>query len=208
MISDSTTLQAAVESWLDRTDLDLPGLIQLAERRIARLVRRKTVRASLPLAAYATDLTQLADFGELRSIRIDSAYIGQNHPIKIVTPEQLAEMRQLFASTGRPQYACVVGTELLCGPTPDETYTTEVTYFEKLVPLATAADGVNSLITEAPDLYLWGVMVEASKFLEHDARVPMWKDSFESAIVELNEVREREEFSASLRPIRLPVVFG
>lgn len=207
MISNYTTLQSEVDSWLARTDLSVPSLIQLAELRIGRLVRRKTLRASLTLSAYANVLTQLADFGELRSIRLDTAVISDNQPIKIVSPEQLAEARQQFSPTGRPRFACVVGTELLVGPSPDQDYSCEVTYFEKLTPLSDSVP-TNSILTEAPDIYLWGTLVEGSKFLEHDARVPMWKDSFDTAINELNNVREREEFSASLRPIRLPIVIG
>lgn len=162
----------------------------------------------MTLSAYANLLTALPDFGELRSIRLDGAIIANNRPLRIVSPEQLAEARQEFSPTGVPQMASVVGPELLVGPTPDQPYPCEVTYFEKLTPLANAVNGVNSILAEAPDIYLWGTLVEATRFLEHDARVPMWKDSFENAVLELNAVREREEFSASLRPIRLPFVIG
>jgi hypothetical protein len=75
------------------------------------------------------------------------------------------------------------------------------------VPLS-ATNLTNSILTEASDIYLYGALLEATPFLEHDERIPVWKAAFDGAIAELDDQREREEFQASIRPARLPVRFG
>lgn len=171
-------------------------------------MRRKTLRADLTVSAYANALTGLAAFGELRSLHLVTGSPHLDAPISVGSPEQLAELRQMYAgTTGRPKRAAIVGTELLVGPTPDQSYTAEATYFEALQPL-TAINTTNSIIVEAPDIYLWGSLMQAEKYLENDARVQTWKTDFAECIEELNGKRQTEEYSASFRPGRLPVVYG
>jgi hypothetical protein len=106
-----------------------------------------------------------------------------------------------------PRYGAVVDGTLLLVPSPAESYPAEIIYFEALIPLG-ADVATNSTLDAAPDLYLFGALVEAEPYLEHDERIATWKTKFESALADLNDAREREEYNASLRPIRLPVVFG
>lgn len=108
---------------------------------------------------------------------------------------------------GRPIRAAIVGSELLVGPTPDQSYTAEATYFEALQALS-GSNATNSIILEAPDIYLWGSLMQAEKYLENDDRVATWKTDFAECVEELNGKRQTEEYSASYRPVRLPVVYG
>ena len=80
-------------------------------------------------------------------------------------------------------------------------------YYESLDPLTTT-NATNVVLDEAPDAYLFGALLQAEPYLEHDDRIPIWREKFDRAIDQLNDVRDREEYMASLRPIRLPVVFG
>jgi hypothetical protein len=100
-----------------------------------------------------------------------------------------------------------MGTEFLFAPAPDQTYTAEVFYFSKLIPL-TSGNPTTVLFTEAPDLYLYGGLLQAAPYLENDERIPIWRENFERAIEQLNVVRSNEEHSASTKSVRLPMVFG
>jgi hypothetical protein len=207
VISNYSTLQTAVANWLDRTDLDdrIPEFIALAEARIRRLLRRKSVREALTLDSAEVALPATA--AELRSLRLNTGTRFQDWPIKIITPEFLAEQRQRAEDTGLPIFAAVVDQTLLLVPEPDQEYTAEIIYFQALVALSASAT-TNATLTEAPDIYLYGALAEAEPYLEHDERVSMWQSRFETAIAELNTVRQNEEYGASLRPARLPVVLG
>lgn len=203
---DYTGLKVAVAAWLNRTDLTetIPGFIKLAEAQISRRLRRTTMRATVTISDAAYVLS--AAVAELRSLRLVTADTRKDLPITICTPEILASHRASWSAVGRPRFAAVVGGSLLFVPAPDQAYSLEISYFPRLIPL-TASNLTNIVLTEAPDLYLYGALKAAAPYLEHDERIPVWDAGFETALTELGIVREREEFNASLRPARLPRVF-
>lgn len=209
MIEDYASLQTAIGKWLDRDDDDLvdriPEFIQLAEAKIKRRVRRKSIRTTLNVSAEAT--TMPADCVALRSIYPRTGSPSRDRAIKVCTPEQLIEHRAALAPSGRPKWAVVVAGQLLLAPAPDQTYSLEVIYFEKLSPLSDS-NVTNSVLIEAPDIYLYGALAEAEPYLKNDERVALWKTLFNDGVQELDTARQEEEYNASLRPIGLPVVLG
>lgn len=208
VLTTYTGLKDAIAKWLNRTDLtdQIPAFIRLVEVQIARTLRRTTRRATVSIIGEAFTLP--ATMAEPRSIHLVSGSAHQDLPIYIVTPEMLAEVRASNGATaGRPRYASVIGRDLVFAPAPDRDYTAEIVYFEALVPLS-STNTSNVVLTEAPDAYLYGALKEAAPFLEHDERIAMWETKYNTAIEQLTAAREREEFNASLRPARLPRVFG
>lgn len=201
-----TELKAAIAVWLNRTDLTdvIPGFIKVAEAQISRRLRRSTMRATVTVAAESYNLS--ADVAELRSLRLVTSDTRKDLPITICTPEILDSHRAVWSAIGRPRYAALVGGSLLLVPVPDQAYSMEISYFPKLIPLS-LSNLTNIVLTEAPDLYLYGSLKASAPYLEHDERIPVWNAGFETALSELGIVREREEFNASLRPARLPRVF-
>lgn len=200
-------LQTSVGDWLNRTDLTsvIPDFIALAEAEIKRRLRRSVTRTTLTIDGEA--ITPPADMAELRSIYLASDSPTQDTPIRIATPEMLAERRARNAgNTGRPTDVAYVAGELLFAPTPDQTYTAEIIYFTQLTALSNT-NTTNAVLQEAPDAYLFGALLQAEPYLENDPRIPVWQDRFDKAIDQLNDVRDREEYNASLRSLRLPIVF-
>jgi hypothetical protein len=195
-------LQAAIARFLNRSDLvdDIPGFITLAEAQISRVLRRTTIRASVSI--FGPSFAIPASVVELRSLRLVTASTRLDLPIVIVTPEVLAERRAGRNAVGRPTHAAIIGSELLFVPACDQAYTMEMSYFAKLVVLS-ATNPSNLVLVEAPDLYLFGALKEAAPFLEHDERTPLWEAKYNTAIEQLTAVRDREEFNASIRPMRI-----
>lgn len=195
-------LKDSVADFLNRDDLDdvIPDLITLAEKQIDRRLRRGTVRAGFVINAQVQALP--SDCAELRSIRYDVSL--SRHAIPIVTPEALSDFRT--ESQGLPRYAAVVDGVLLFDRVPDQSYDAEIIYFSRLVPLS-SGNASNDILVSAPDLYLFGALKEAEPYLDNDGRVPLWTAKFEEALLAEEIARERAELGASLRPMRLPVVF-
>lgn len=208
MLDSYDNLQTAVKKWLGgRTDLDdqIPDFIALAEARIRRRVRRRSIRATITISSAETTLP--ADCAELRSLRLSSSIPSLDRPMDVGSIEQLSAVRARHnAVPGRPIRAAVLGDKLLVAPAPDQPYTAEIVYFEKLLPLSATVQS-NSVLADAPDLYLYGALCEAAPYLEHDERIPVWDSRVEKTMAELDAAREREEFNASLTPVRLPVRF-
>ena len=202
-------LQTAVADWLLRTDLttQIPDFIQLAEAEISRRLRRCSTRTTITIVDRETTLP--ADAVELRSLYLQSGEPYKDVPIMIVSPEMLAEVRARRANTAyRPLAASMIAGTLVVAPDPDQSYTAEIIYFQALSPLTGGtSSSTNSVLTDAPDIYLYGTLLQAEPFLEHDERAPMWQQKFDTAINQMNDVRDREEYNASIRPVRLPIVF-
>jgi hypothetical protein len=202
-------LQLAVAKWLNRRDLTtmIPAFIKLAEDKITRRVRRRTVRGELSVSTESTALP--ADCAVLRSVYPRSSEVERDRPLENTTVEMFAEKRAYYGGVaGRPKVFTVVnGRELLVAPAPDDTYTLGVHYFSKLARL-TDDNQTNDVLAEASDVYLYGALAEAEPYLKNDERIAIWKEKFDASIAELNHVREEEERSASISPARLPVVFG
>lgn len=209
MIDSYTALQTAVENWLDRDDdtvVDrIPEFIQLAESKIRRRVRKKTIRTNLVVGGRATTLP--SDCAELRSAKPTTSTTSLDRPLILTTPENLAKRAAGMSTSGRPRYFAVVDGQLLLAPTPDDDYTLEVIYYEALTPLSSTVS-TNSVLRDNPDIYLYGALAEAEPYIKNDERVALWKGNFNEAVEELNELRQKEEYGASLRSPGLPVVFG
>lgn len=200
-------LKDAIAKFLNRTNLTdvIPAFIALAEAEIARRVRRKTITTTITVSGATTALP--ADCVELRSVHLVTSSKGRDLPLNVGTPEMLAEMRARYGgAAGRPILACLMGGKLEVAPAPDASYSAEIKYFEKLTPLS-ATVAANSVLTDSPDVYLYGALKHSAPFLEHDERLSLWTSLFDSAVDQLDIAREREETSASLRPVRI-VPFG
>jgi hypothetical protein len=205
-LSTYTGLKGSIASYLWRSDMteQIPAFIQLAEAQIRRRLRRKSIRTSITVAQESTTLP--ANCAEIRSLHFLTSFRGRDLPIRVGTPEQLAETRASYGGAGRPIAAAMIGGFLVVAPEPDQSYLADLVYFEKLSPLSDS-NTTNSVLDEAPDLYLFGALMEAAPYLEHDERIPVWQAKYETALSELEAVREREETNASLRAVRLGRVF-
>jgi hypothetical protein len=204
-------LQTSIIEFVNREDDSgfadaVPGFIALAEARMKRMLRRTTVVDTLSVGSGDATVEFPEDLEELRSIA-QSATLGYP-PVKIVSFEQLNEMKARFSPTGRPQFATVAQGILYLVPAPTDAYLDfTISYFSTLVPLSDENES-NEVLIQAPDAYLYGALCEAAPYLQHDERLPIWEAKFAAAIESLNTDRQNKEFGASVRPARLPVVFG
>jgi hypothetical protein len=205
-ITNATTLYAAVDNWLGRDDLTarVPDFVVLAEAEMRRELRAVVVRDTIQLATEEVDLG--ATVSQLRSIVLQTGTPSQDKPLRIVTPEQLAERRAELTEAGRPKYASIVNGKLVLVPAPDDTYDADIIYFAAVDPLATTA--TNAILSAHPDVYLFGALSMAALYLPDEPRGAMWSQRFSTAIAQINTARQRAEYGASLRPARLPVVLG
>ena len=69
-------------------------------------------------------------------------------------------------------------------PTPGENYTLEMVYRSNLSGLS-SSNATNWLIEFAPDLYLYGALLESAAYMEDDARLAKWGAAFTSVLDQL-----------------------
>lgn len=201
-------LQTSIADWLNRSDLTavIPDFITLAESEINRRLRRTSVSDTFDIDDETVDPP--GDMAELRSISLVSGEPHLDVPLRLCTPEMLAERKARSAGTaGRPSDVAIVAGKLQFAPAPDQTYTANIVYFQSLSPLS-ATNTSNTVLAEAPDVYLFGALMHAEKYLEHDEREQVWANRFDAALDQLMDRRDREEYTPSLHAVRLPRVFG
>jgi len=202
-IVDYASLQSAVTEYLAR-DQDatlisrIPTFIQLAEAKFNRqlFVRQMEQRATAVanLASSEPEFISLpADFQSMRRVRISS--VGGKPCLSFKSGTQLDEYRFGISNVaGQPRYFTVFGDEIELAPTPDAAYTVEMVYRRQIPPLA--ANDQNWLLTLAPDLYLYGALLESAPYIKEDVRIQTWGLGFSSALNELNNLGLTSTFNA------------
>ena len=209
-ITDYTTLQAAVIEYLGR-DQDttiiarVPTFIQLFEAKMNRslFVRQMEQRSSATIDAGVDDAEFVllpSDFQSMRRVRISS--VTGKPLLEFRSGVQMDESRfQKSNVTGQPQYFTIFGEEMEIAPTPDTSYTIEMIY-RKNIP-ALSSNSSNWLLTLAPDIYLYGALLEASPYMKEDGRIQVWGLGLKTALDDLNSLGMTSTFNSGPMTVRV-----
>jgi hypothetical protein len=73
----------------------------------------------------------------------------------------------------------------IVAPTPDAAYPFEVLIYQ-LLPLLDDANQTNWLTDYAPQVLLYGALLEATPFLKNDERIQVWQTMYDRAAQALN----------------------
>lgn len=203
-------LVSATEDWLERGDINarVPDFIVLAEAKLNRalFVTQMEGRSVTSVDTASTDpefISLPVDFQSMRSLRL-SGVTGKPR-LAFMSQTQMDDYRYSSDNlTGQPVYFCVMGTELQLVPTPNSNYALEMIYRKTIPPLAT--NSPNWLLILAPDLYLYGTLLEAESYLQSDTRIPIWASKYKDALEELNTLGFRQSFDSGPSSITLPGV--
>lgn len=207
-ITTYAQLQTAAASWLDRTDLTalIPEFIELSEARFNRVIRSPDMIAKDTTFALASQFTTLpTDTLEIIRIVVD---VSPPITLEYLTPEEISEGRGVMNTTGRPRYFTVIGGatgQLEVLPSPDDTYTSSIIYYTKIPALTDSATS-NWLLASHPDIYLYGLLVEAEPYLKNDERLPVWSSQLDQALTELRLQGQRTLHSGSSLRMRARVL--
>ena len=164
----------------------LPRLINMAERRIARDLKIQgfIVAVTTPLSVGVSTYAKPNRWRETISMTTKSG--DTVTPVFTRSYEYCRSYWPDDTQTGQPQfYADYDYTHWLLVPTPNDTYDLEVLYYELPVLLDDATQ-TNWLTDYAPNLLLYGALLEATPFLKNDDRIATWQNYYQSAANALN----------------------
>lgn len=183
-------LKASIANWLNRTDLDteIPDFIALAENRIAHEIRVPTNEKSAIISVDSQGFTTLpSDFLEVKDIFYN---------YEPLTRIPLTQLYSYTPQAGEPQYFARETHKLKFFPTPTLTASDElrmIYYYD--VGSLSSVQPTNHLLSLAPELFLYGSLVEAANFLDADAQ--KWEIGFQQAVGRLTKHARDSEFSGS-----------
>ena len=204
-LSNYTELKAAIADWLDRSDLTsrIPDFITLAEARVNRELRIRAMenRATMTTTSGQRYFALPARYVQMRNFQLNTNPIT---PLEYITPEMLD---RLYGSdtSGKPKAYTLLGDEIQLAPIPDSTYTVEMAYYEKFSPLGDGTGGTvtsNWLTESAPDVLLYGALIEAEPFIRNDERMPLWLNAYKEAIDKIQHADARDRHSGSQMRVR------
>lgn len=188
-----TELKASIADWLVRADLTatIPDFISLAEAQIERKLRTRQmiVRSD---ASIDTEYSAVpSDFLDTKSLKLNTNPVT---PMQFETIESLDQLASRTNAAGKPTYFSIVGNQIRVVPTPDTTYTAELTYYAKLTKLSSSV-ATNWLLTSSPDIYLYGALLQAAPYLQDDARIAVWSALYQSGLDQLQLADDRSTTS-------------
>ncbi len=186
----------------------IPTFIQLAEAKFNRqlFVRQmeQRVDGAGRIASSEPEFISLpADFQSMRRVRLSS--VTGKPCLEFRSGTQMDEYRFRTSDVAaQPRYFTVFGDEIEFAPTPDAAYTIEMVYRQNIPPLASNAS--NWLLALAPDLYLYGALLESAPYIKEDGRIQTWGLGLTAALNDLNssradiDIQRRADDGSRLRP--------
>ena len=193
-ISNYSELKSAIADWLDRTDLtdSISDFITLAEARHKRdfKLRRMETRVTANTIADTEYYTLPDQYVAMRNIQLNT---DPKTSLEYLTPEQ---MDRIYAGSmkGKPRAYSIIGNDIQLRPIPDSAYEIEILYFKHFAALSDSAP-TNEMLTNHPDAYLYGALVEAEPYLQNDKRLQTWSSLYDRAKQDIISSNERDRHS-------------
>jgi len=193
-----TTLQQDVRRYLERGATlaedaivyeQIPRLINLAERRIARELKiQGFINVVTDNLIVGQSVYQKPDrWRDTVSINIGTG--ATNDVRKFLFTRDYEYLRSYWPDESLTEepvfYADYNYTNWLILPPPDEAYPFEVLYYE-LPVLLDDENQTNWLTDYAPQVLLYATLLEATPFLKNDDRIPVWQQMYDRSAAMLN----------------------
>ena len=196
-LSTYTELQAAIADWLNRQDLSaqIPDFIRLTESRLNREFSIRTIKSDVTLTATAGSRSIALPTGFREALNLWILRSGARNEIKrYINPDLLTVDPN---NAAEPNYWAVDGSNIVFERPCDQAYTF-ILRVEGGVTLSTATP-TNLILTNYPDLYLFGACAEAGPYLRDAELSATFEAKFQAA---LTDARAKESRSDKLTTLR------
>ncbi len=205
-ITNFGELKTAIADWLDRSNLtdNIPTFVKFAEGRIhygagqaqmaVEPLRCRSMENTASLTASSGTRTTALPTGYLQARRLTL----EENPrtlIEFAPPEKLWR-NDVDGVSGRPRRTAVEGDNLVWSPLPDKDYALSLQYFKAFDALSADGD-TNWLLTNAPDVYLYAALTEASIFTRNLNAANDYAVRYGASVSALNRAEARARASGS-----------
>jgi len=193
-ISNFSELKQAGESWLDHQlfTARVPDFITLFEATANRRLRVRQQETSTTLTPSSGSATLPADYLSWRRV---TWIADPGRDLEYVHPSYL-QAAYPTSPQGAPTVFTIEGSTLKVRPVDDTGL--DFLYFQKIPSLSDAAP-TNWLLTAHPDLYLFGLLVEAEMFGVNDPRGALWASRRDSIFDEIEKLSNKTRGAGAIR---------
>jgi hypothetical protein len=191
-LSTYSDLKSATADWLERSDLNprIPDFIALAESRLNRLFRGRMneVNAALTATPGLRTITLPATFSEAVSV-----HLGGCDELRFIDPA----LMEVHTTAGRPDFWAIDGGSLVFERPADQAYAITLRHLRKFA--LSDAEPTNPILTDYPDLYLFGALLEAAPFLRDADLMALFQGRFDIAMQEATNKENQSRAHGKLR---------
>lgn len=191
IITSYASLQTAVSDYLARDDLTsfVPNFIQNAENKLYRRFNLRNEETALSVSITSGAATVPTDFKALKFAYYDQA------PALLLQWVAIEELYRDYPNRSDSQLPSVISreaTSFVFGPNPPDG-TLKGVYYAKKDPTRTTDP--SWYVTNAPEVLLYGALLEAAPFIHNDERLQTWQAFFSDAVQSLLAEQDHAEVS-------------
>lgn len=202
-----SNLKTTIANYLNRSDLTayLADFISLTE---ARLNRELRVREMVNIDTSITTVSGTQSYSLPTGFIEATSIIYQSDPyrtLRFISNSDFYNKYNTSQTSGLPTYFSIVGTNILLGVAPDSAKTLQINYYKKITSLSDS-NTTNDILTNYPDLYLYGALAESAPFLMQDERLNTWATLYKEALDKANEASRRGSTTSSPLQMSTPQV--
>lgn len=195
MITSYATLKTDVAGWLNRTNLTskLGDFVQIAESNIRRDLEVRTQELIATGSLTGETLAFPTRYSELRRLKVGDRLC------RYLTPEHYA--LKDFQNAGAPaRWYTIIGESfyILDGAATD---TYELVYSQWFASLSADGD-TNWVLTNAPDVYLWGSCFAGAVYLKDVNAAAGYKGLYDAAVKALKDKEKAAKWAGVPMMIR------
>ena len=202
-----SNLKTSIANYLNRSDLTsyLGDFITLTEARLYRELRvREMVNTDTSITTVAGTQNYSLPTGYIEATSV----IYQSNPyctLRFISNSDFYNKYNVSQTSGKPTYFTILGTEILLGVAPDSAKTLQINYYKKISALSDS-NTTNTILTNYPELYLYGSLVESAPFIMQDERINTWATLYKEALKNANETSSRGSTTSSPLQMSTPQV--
>ena len=195
-LTNYTELKTAIADFLNRDDLGsvIPTFVSLCEAQVNRQIRHFKMENRATATVSEQYLTRPTDWLETIRMTVEADTTRQ---VELISRAALVDMKaQTLGATGAPRFYTNSEDSFELYPVPDGDYSVEVLYTQK-IPALSDSNPTNWLLTDHPDVYLYGALVHSAPYLQEDGRAQTWAQMYGAAVQAANMTSEKAKYSGS-----------
>lgn len=179
-------LKTKIASWINRSDVPLSDVVELAEAEIARDVRVMALEGIVTGSLVGGRFDVPADFLSARQMLIGGKLYT------FVSPEMYQREQECVSSA---RYFTRIADEFLIVGGGTDAYS--LTYSAKFAALSADGD-TNWLLTNAKDVYLYGALKHAAIWARDVTAAQGYQSVYDAAVARVNASDKGSRFAGSL----------
>lgn len=201
LVTNYATLVTAIEDYLDRSELTtwVPNWLQNFQARLYREVRIRDMETALSDTISSGVIGLPTGYLDLKYAYVDRAPVTF---LQRMSPEQLYTKYPTRSGAAVPCVISREGTNFIFGPYPGD-YDIAGIYYKRYTILNGSDPTTNWFTTNAPDILMYGSLLEAAPFLHDDPRLITWKALYDEAYKSIEDEERMERRSGSAPQVRI-----